>query len=351
MAFNLLKNKKIRKKKMIALSKSMPLAREPDRPKTTGKLAKWIERYKVQVYSIMLVIIVAILASLAIYGKNLISYKISENFVGLSMPVFSLDDAEILEYDIDFSEISIDAKAKAYRLDASAINKATSAASKLGFMGSPEEYAYDGYYKWSKQDGEDVLIYNYKNSEMLYEGSYDSGWINSETVLSGIADLFGVNESSFYLAGDNVGSEYGFWVYGCKVGDTSVVIGKDDDCLVVVSDGKGIVSEITISVLEPVDSKSLPLLKPKELASGFDSLSKQVKASVFSGDDPEFNYLPISNPSGRFILSSSSIVLYKPRAASSFLVPVLELKGSLVTDDGSSGLATILVDIVDWEKL
>ena len=353
MKFDLLRKRKGLAKPRLIVPSKLPAQGKPEdeltSPNLITRVKAWVEKYKVQVYAFVIVIIVGLLAYLAGFARNWIVKEGSKNFVGLASPILNASDATVSYYDVDLTGLEIDSKYKVYKIETDYTGSVNSAAGELGFISSPTEHTYEGYFKWV--EGENSLVYDYLTNTVRFTGEYSSSWYTADSAQAGVASLFGINAETLTLATEDVGSNYAMWLFKYTIDGVDVVVGKDEHPVNVVTDGNGTVLELSIPLISVVDSKSISVLRDEELSSVFDSLPKQISAEVYSSELPEFNEMPISEPAGRFEPRENAVVLYKSLTETSFLVPVLCLKGTLTTPQGASGDATVLVDIVDWEKI
>lgn len=347
MKFNLLKNRK-KKRFGNSLSEIKQIEVLQERDSVIKRIRTWVQKYRVQVYAFALVIIVGILAYLVGAARLWVIKESRKNFEDISAPVFNDSDATITDYEIDYSTASLEGSYRVYRLDRDLLYGVTTAASELGFPSAPSRYEYDGYYKWTADDS--TLVYNYLTDNVHFSGEYSSGWYSAESARTGLSSLFGINSENLVLTTEDKGTSYAMWLFDYSIDGIDVVVGKEPSAVRVLADNAGNVYDISMYLISPFDSKKLKVLSIASLEQSLFSLNKQVHAEIYVSDEVSYNSQPINLPRGHFATEETAVVLYKSLTETPFLVPALELKGTLTTSDGASGPATVLVDIVDWDE-
>lgn len=342
-----------RKKRKAVVLPKQPVGETLPADSILEKAKKWTSTYKIQIYWLILVSGVGLLVYLATGLVRYVSEEANVNFTDLSAPSFPISSVTIDSYDL--GELKLDKKVPgAYKLESELTSKVSAAAAKLGFASPPQENKYTQSLLWS--EGERQLKYYYNLNKVSFEGGYSTIWVSESDILSGIENYFEINTQNYNLLSRVSDDRLAFWRFGYNLDSFEIFYGSETALLQVTTTNEGSIVSFELTLIEIIDTKKIKTLEIQDVTENLATLPKRVEANVTTPIGPEGlgktdASVPISNPKGAFLAESISYGLYIDHEQTSFLTPVLCLKGILNTVDGLSGEAIVLVDIVDWEKL
>jgi|GEM_PF-4704259 len=309
--------------------------------------------YKIQILALVLVLSVAIIAIVLGWVYRSVTTANNQKLVGLTMPQFNASLATITVYDVGELNYSV-TSASAYKYDGNFLPKAINAVNMLGISEAPAYNSYSGYYFW---EGEGIQArVSMITGQFTLQGSSTLRWMTEEDIKTGVSALFMTNPELLHLSSKTENEGFIWWTFTGEVEEKVIYFGVNEIMLSVTTRTDGTVTEINYYILDIVDFAKVPILSSDTTMSDVTSRSVQVDAAV-RADMPseclgEFCYVDtVYDPTGAITANSAELALFYNQNGSTFLVPVLCLKGTLTTAEGASGDATVLVDIVDWDKL
>lgn len=331
--------------------KRLQIADYSSTPKKKNKIIQFFEKYKVQVYVALAFVSAASISFLIGYAMRSYQQKKSLKFADISSPHLASSTAQVTSF--NFRDVKLpDGKSNAYRYDTDIIlGKVNSAAFKLGIKNPIKENRYNRYYFW--KDEKQELYYSYITGKIFYKGSSNIFWSSEDEIKKGIAEIFSINTANLKLIFYSPGEKRNWWTFEFQYDKKVVFCEGSNTALSVFTDSNNMVVELTFCPVDTIGSIGLPLLKGDYVKQNIGVLPKYVNAFIYSDEEckSELCYIdPIQNPKGTFDVHSAEIAYYKERIDRPFLIPVLYLKGEMITVDGLKGEATALVDIVDWAE-
>lgn len=317
-----------------------------------SRLKKFVAKYQIQVYSLVLVIAVAILSYLTVFAFKSLSEKRAEKLQGITSPSFHASTGAVTS--IVYDSVSWEEKKpKVYKVNVDLLSRVMSAASKLGFSGEPAEDAYRNQYAWRNRNNS--LVYSIKANQVVFQGQIALDWTDENAIKVGVSDLFGIDTSSYSVDYQLDAGQQKWWEFGQRIEEKKLIIETKSVVFSVVTTDKGIVKKFRLYPIEIVDSSRVELYSFEEVQDSFEVLPKRVSASVYPAEScgTEGCYLDnMPDPSGNVKVSSAETVLYTNNLGEyPFLVPILKLSGKMTTTDGYTGEAEVLVDVVNWADL